>query len=70
MCYACALRFVKQDQVAIAELQTDGPICLETFKEFPPMARFTLRDEGRWWGKSRVGVYGEGRWWGKSRVGV
>lgn len=41
------VRFVKQDQVAIAELQTDGPICLETFKEFPPMARFTLRDEGR-----------------------
>eukprot|EP00731_Ephydatia_muelleri_P029219 Em0020g863a len=40
-------RFVKQDQVAIAELQTDGPICLETFKEFPPMARFTLRDEGK-----------------------
>lgn len=39
-------RFVKQDQVVIATLQTAGVICLETFKEFPQMARFTLRDEG------------------------
>ena len=39
-------RFVKQDQVVIARLQTAGIICLETFKEFPQMARFTLRDEG------------------------
>ena len=39
-------RFVKQDQVVIARLQTAGVICLETFKEFPQMARFTLRDEG------------------------
>ena len=39
-------RFVKQDQVVIARLQTSGVICLETFKEFPQMARFTLRDEG------------------------
>lgn len=40
-------RFVKQDQVVIARLQTAGVICLETFKEFPQMARFTLRDEGK-----------------------
>ncbi|CAI8017071.1 Eukaryotic peptide chain release factor GTP-binding subunit ERF3A [Geodia barretti] len=40
-------RFVKQDQVVIARLQTAGIICLETFKEFPQMARFTLRDEGK-----------------------
>ena len=39
-------RFVKQDQIVIACLQTSGVICLETFKEFPQMARFTLRDEG------------------------
>jgi hypothetical protein len=32
--------------VVIARLQTAGIICLETFKEFPQMARFTLRDEG------------------------
>lgn len=40
-------RFVKQDQIVIACLQTSGVICLETFKEFPQMARFTLRDEGK-----------------------
>jgi len=33
--------------VVIARLQTAGIICLETFKEFPQMARFTLRDEGK-----------------------
>ena len=41
-------RFVKQDQIAIVRLEvTGGIICLETFKEFPQMGRFTLRDEGR-----------------------
>uniref|UniRef100_A0A671V4N1 G1 to S phase transition 1, like n=1 Tax=Sparus aurata TaxID=8175 RepID=A0A671V4N1_SPAAU len=39
-------RFVKQDQVCIARLRTAGTICLETFKDFPQMGRFTLRDEG------------------------
>jgi len=27
-------------------LETAGIICLETFKDFPRMARFILRDEG------------------------
>ncbi|XP_033123759.1 eukaryotic peptide chain release factor GTP-binding subunit ERF3A-like [Anneissia japonica] len=40
-------RFIKQDQVAIACLTTAGIICLETFKDFPQMGRFTLRDEGK-----------------------
>ncbi|MEQ2280727.1 hypothetical protein AMECASPLE_022890 [Ameca splendens] len=39
-------RFVKQDQVCIARLRAAGIICLETFKDFPQMGRFTLRDEG------------------------
>ncbi|KAM9180860.1 LOW QUALITY PROTEIN: eukaryotic peptide chain release factor GTP-binding subunit ERF3B [Dugong dugon] len=39
--------FVKQDQVCIARLRTAGTICLETFKDFPQMGRFTLRDEGK-----------------------
>lgn len=39
-------RFVKQDQVVIATLQAAGVICVENFKDFPQMARFTLRDEG------------------------
>ncbi|XP_041503486.1 eukaryotic peptide chain release factor GTP-binding subunit ERF3B-like [Microtus oregoni] len=40
-------RFVKQDQVCIVRLRTAGTICLETFKDFPQMGRFTLRDEGK-----------------------
>lgn len=38
---------MKQDQVCIARLRTAGTICLETFKDFPQMGRFTLRDEGK-----------------------
>ncbi|XP_041474160.1 eukaryotic peptide chain release factor GTP-binding subunit ERF3A-like isoform X2 [Lytechinus variegatus] len=40
-------RFIKQDQVAIARLETTGILCMETFKEFSQMGRFTLRDEGK-----------------------
>jgi len=40
-------RFVKQDQVAVMRLETAGVICLEPFKEFPQMGRFSLRDEGK-----------------------
>lgn len=47
-------RFVKQDQVCIARLRAAGTICLETFKDFPQMGRFTLRDEGKILTKSNV----------------
>lgn len=40
-------RFVKQDQIAIMRLEAAGVICMEPFKEFPQMGRFTLRDEGK-----------------------
>lgn len=40
-------RFVKQDQVAIMRIECAGVICLEPFKFFPQMGRFTLRDEGK-----------------------
>ncbi|KAK7507163.1 hypothetical protein BaRGS_00001098 [Batillaria attramentaria] len=41
-------RFIKQDQVGVARLEVNGGmICLETFKDFPQMGRFTLRDEGK-----------------------
>jgi len=43
-------RFIKQDQVAIArfELSQSGQaVCMEPFKRFPQLGRFTLRDEGR-----------------------
>jgi len=39
-------RFIKQDNVAIARLQTTGVVCIEKFTDFPQMGRFTLRDEG------------------------
>lgn len=39
-------RFVKQDQGVIVRLEATGVICMESFKEFPQLARFTLRDEG------------------------
>lgn len=40
-------RFVKQDQVAIMRVECSGLICLEEFKRFPQMGRFTLRDESK-----------------------
>ncbi|XP_014225687.1 eukaryotic peptide chain release factor GTP-binding subunit ERF3A isoform X2 [Trichogramma pretiosum] len=40
-------RFVKQDQVAIMRIECAGVICLEQFKLFPQMGRFTLRDENK-----------------------
>lgn len=40
-------RYIKQDQVGIARFEVNGGmICLESFKDFPQMGRFTLRDEG------------------------
>ncbi|XP_014663209.1 PREDICTED: eukaryotic peptide chain release factor GTP-binding subunit ERF3A-like [Priapulus caudatus] len=40
-------RFIKQDQIAIVRFQSAGTICVESFKDFAQMGRFTLRDEGR-----------------------
>ncbi|VDM36940.1 unnamed protein product [Toxocara canis] len=40
-------RFVKQDEKCIMRLESAEPFCLEAFKDFPQMGRFTLRDEGR-----------------------
>lgn len=39
-------RFIKQDQIAIVRLETQGILCMETFKDFPQMGRFNIRDEG------------------------
>lgn len=42
-------RFVRQDQIAIARIEVNGGlICMESFKDFPQMGRFTLRDEGNY----------------------
>jgi len=40
-------RYVKQDQLAIVRLECSGTVCMETFKLFPQLGRFTLRDEGK-----------------------
>jgi peptide chain release factor subunit 3 len=39
--------FLKQGQAAIVVVQCAGPICLETFKSYPQLGRFSLRDEGK-----------------------
>ena len=39
-------QFLKQGDSAIARFKiTDGMICLETYKDFPPMARFISRND-------------------------
>ncbi|CAI4225051.1 unnamed protein product [Auanema sp. JU1783] len=40
-------RFVKQNEKCIMRLESTEPFCLEPFKEFPQLGRFTLRDEGK-----------------------
>jgi translation elongation factor EF-1alpha len=41
-------RFVKQDSVVIARLETlsGQAVCMECFRDFPQLGRFTLRDKG------------------------
>jgi len=41
------VKFVRQDDKCIMRLESTEAFCLETFKDFPPMGRFTLRDEGK-----------------------
>ncbi|KAI6186541.1 Tr-type G domain-containing protein [Aphelenchoides besseyi] len=38
--------FVKQDDNCILRLESPESFCLELYKDFPQMGRFTLRDEG------------------------
>jgi len=40
-------RFIKQDQIAIVRFVAEDVICMETFKDYPQLGRFTLRDEGK-----------------------
>lgn len=40
-------RFVKQEQIAIMRFEATGVICMEAFKDYPQLGRFTLRDEGK-----------------------
>uniref|UniRef100_A0A0N5C1M4 Tr-type G domain-containing protein n=1 Tax=Strongyloides papillosus TaxID=174720 RepID=A0A0N5C1M4_STREA len=40
-------RYVRQDEKAIIRFEAAESFCMETFKNFPQMGRFTLRDEGK-----------------------
>lgn len=48
------VRFVKQDDKCIVRIKSEEAFCLDTFKEFAAMARFTLRDEGKTIGIGKV----------------
>ena len=37
-------KFVKTGEVAIAVLEPTKQMCVESFKDFPPLGRFTIRD--------------------------
>jgi peptide chain release factor subunit 3 len=47
-------KFVKQDDKCILRIEASEPFCLDTYKEFPVMGRFTLRDEGKTIGIGKV----------------
>uniref|UniRef100_A0A7E4ZV82 Tr-type G domain-containing protein n=1 Tax=Panagrellus redivivus TaxID=6233 RepID=A0A7E4ZV82_PANRE len=47
-------KFVKQDEKCFMRLESSEAFCLDTFKEFAVMGRFTLRDEGKTIGIGKV----------------
>jgi len=40
-------QFAKKGQKIVALVEAAGPICVERFKDYPQLGRFTLRDEGK-----------------------
>ncbi|KAG8744427.1 translation termination factor GTPase eRF3 [Ceratobasidium sp. 414] len=40
-------QFAKKGQKIIALIETTAPVCVEPFKQYPQLGRFTLRDEGK-----------------------
>ena len=40
-------QFAKKGMKVIALIESVGPVCVERFKDYPQLGRFTLRDEGR-----------------------
>jgi len=39
--------FVKKNAMVSCRIEVAQPVCIETFKDFPQLGRFTLRDEGK-----------------------
>lgn len=40
-------KFVKKGAFVAVRIQLAQPVCLDTYKDFPQLGRFTLRDEGK-----------------------
>jgi peptide chain release factor subunit 3 len=40
-------QFAKKGQKIIALVEATAPVCVEPFKQYPQLGRFTLRDEGK-----------------------
>lgn len=38
--------FAKKGMKIIAVVETEGPVCVETYQDYPQLGRFTLRDQG------------------------
>lgn len=38
--------FAKKGMKVIAVLETEAPVCVETYQDYPQLGRFTLRDQG------------------------
>lgn len=59
-------------QKIIARIETNAPICLERFADYPQLGRFTLRDEGKTVaiGKVRNSIYADSRSSRFSTLGV
>jgi hypothetical protein len=45
---------VRQGDVVVARFALQGVVCLEAFKEYPQLGRFTLRDEGKTVARGKV----------------
>jgi len=42
-----APQFAKKGMRVVAVLESTAPVCIETYKDYPMLGRFTLRDEGK-----------------------
>lgn len=40
--------FVKSGAILVCKIELSQSVCMETFGDRPRLARFSLRDEGRW----------------------
>lgn len=39
-------KFLRQGDAAIVRIELSQPVCMETYKDYAQLGRFTLRDEG------------------------